>query len=206
VGGTYTLDGATGTNTGTVTVKNGGVIKSVATITGAGINTVEQGGTVYFNDGTGEPFIGTDSSAIFQLGANGKFSYNNDSYTVEGSVTLNDTDGVANDPPDVWIIGDEQVLTITRGGTLTIGTNAVLGLGHSNAATTAPVVGDLAGTGELPKIVFTDTGIGVFNWSSTYKYFYPNGGTTGGEPQLDTTYEWKANVNSTGNAGWEATS
>jgi hypothetical protein len=94
-GATYILKSdASGTNEGTVTVKAGGTIYSGApiAISGAGTNVVEGGGTVYFNDtGAGDPFIGsiTNGNAIFQVPAGSTFSYDNDKFIVDGSVTLN---------------------------------------------------------------------------------------------------------------------
>jgi hypothetical protein len=207
VEGVYTLDNVTGTNTGNVTVKDGGIIYSVASISGTGINTVEQGGKVYFNDGTGDPFVGSmsDATALFQLDTGGKLSYNNASYIVEGPVTLNDLDG-GTSTPEIWLNVDAQTLTIKKDGTLTLVANAVLGLGGSVSPDTAPVVGDLTGAGDHPPmIIFSSGSSGEFSYSSTHKYFYPNSSNTGNAPIAGKTYEWKDDVNGAG-PGWEATS
>jgi hypothetical protein len=206
VEGTYTIDAtATGTNTGTVTIGNGAKVEAGVgvSISGDGINIVEAGGTVIADGNATNPLVGasTDADAQIQL-TSGTFSYNNTSYVLKGVATV--TNFNISDT-DMWFNKETVVLTIHKDAELTVATSAEIGLGGSMDADSAPVVGDLTGSGSAaaPKITFTGTG--VFTGSSTYKYFYPNGSRTGGDPVSGKTYEWKADVNSTGNAGWEAT-
>ncbi|MDR2759212.1 MAG: hypothetical protein LBB78_07525, partial [Spirochaetaceae bacterium] len=197
----YVIDAAaTGTNTGSVTVKGTAVIWSGGHIDGNGTNTVEAGGTVYFNAaGTGTPFVGgSGSSAVFAV-TTGAFSYKNDSYIVQGDVTYN---GVWNDPIDEA----NQTLTIKKGGKLTIpgGGKALRLKSDSVSASAIPiVVGDLSGTGTVPQIVVTNNNGLYFDRLIDINCYI---GSTRETTNFVTagTYTWTADVGGAGIDGWKA--
>jgi hypothetical protein len=212
VTGTYTLgNGVTGTNNGTVTVKTGGTITNGTgvNIGGSGTNVVEVNGVVYFN-GESTPTIGGSSTSdvLFAL-IGGTFTYNNNGYILNGTATLKDKTSGAG-AADVFFNKGGTSLTIKKDAVLTLEPYAVFVLGGGfETYADIPLKGDLSGSGtNAPKIIMQSGSNAWYSTSSIYHYFYANnysgvaGSGLGVIPQA--TYEWEANVNSLGFAGWKA--
>jgi hypothetical protein len=202
VNGTYTLGaGVTGTNDGTVVIESGAVVRNGAgvNIGGTGTNIVKAGGTVYFNGDT-VAYIGNNNAAKFNL-TSGTFTYNNAGDVLEGTATHNDLDSTATWPPDVSISATDK-FTIKRDSVLTIPVNGVGILYGGTSAASAPLVGDLTGSGNLPQIVIS--GVLWYGTSNTYRYFFDNiSGPIPNNPVNDPipagTYNWDTTLN-----GWKA--
>jgi hypothetical protein len=195
VTGTYTLQNtAHGANTGTVTVKSGGQINSGAPISGNGINVVESGGKVSFND-TGSPLFIDNSTGLIKLSTSpaGKFSYGNGFYAVEaGEVTL---DGAA------LLDSQAEPLTIKAGAKLIIdGTNGDLTLRNSTAAN--PTLRGLDGA----QIEIESSGSITFaSGAGVEVNFYDSTGTQESSPPADDdTYTW-GTVPGESFSGWVGT-
>jgi hypothetical protein len=183
--GIYTLgDNVRGTNSGTVKIGATAKVYNGTNVNiSGGTNVVQAGGEVYFSGETVNPFVGSGSNATFQL-ASGEFSYNNGGYILAGVATLNVTTEIA----------APQKLIIKRAAELTVGSGVTLQM--TGTGTTAPVVGDLSGSGTAPQIVFTGTG----SFSTSYSNFYYSNSSEA--PVTGNTYTWTANADGLNTPGW----
>jgi hypothetical protein len=195
VSGTYELgNGVTGTNDGTVTVKSGGTIhnKVNVKIGGSGTNVVEAGGTVYFSDTV--LFVGSeDVDAVFQLGADATFSFDDSGFELDGVATLNTGN---NDAKTIFDLNaGAQALTLTAGSTLTVNDEKTLAITR---------IGDRSGPGVVgaPGARIVVTGILDVSGDSDNSNFYNNAGTTIITSQTATGFNWSANAGGRDVAGW----
>jgi hypothetical protein len=208
VAGALTLDGTTGTNTGTITVKSGGATTSLGAVdlTGAGLTVVEIGGQASREvaANTTVLFIGDDddADAVFQLtAASTKLSFNNDGYELDGTGTFNGLQGGYDGTvtyTGYWI-GADLTLTLTANSTLTVAAGSILGLGFEASGTVTPRALGAAGA----SIVATGT---IECEGARPQNFYPNGNTTAIAYPGSGTFNWNTDAGGSGVAGWKKSS
>jgi hypothetical protein len=138
-GGEYQfLATATGSSTGNVTIKSGGITKALGggNMDGTGFTVVKQGGKAYLGDALnalaliiGPTPTGQNDIPVIAL-TSGKLSLNNAGYELDGVATLNGLQAAGNSSYNVFMVGNtgdanERALTLKAGRVLTVpGTNS----------------------------------------------------------------------------------
>jgi hypothetical protein len=200
---------ASGTLSGTITVKNGGVFESKGDNPfkdGAnGLTLVESGGKAYWKGH--KLIVGSASdNAIFVLDDGGSFSFNNTSFVVAGKVAFK---GEANfngeGYPGMYVGSDSQLITLARGAEFTVDAFLSVASNQENGFT---LVGASSGAGAAPKIIVGSGGNVYFGDSHTAdSNFYPsNTNDAQAFTPAGTIYNWSAEAGGQNKPGWKAAS
>jgi hypothetical protein len=221
VSGTFKLGStASGTNTGTITVKNGGVSTSEGgALSGAAHTVVESGGQVYFWGGAPVLMVGgtADTTAILQL-TEGTLTTTAGSpslYVLDGTAQVNGIVGGYSDPSystkGFYAIQTGTKVTVKADSELTVAATTVLYLRAEDAqllegepgATIVFLEGAIL-WGPEPE----DFELNFYDAEGTIlapeydgylgKYVYPLA------DDADTTFAWDTNADGEGTAGWKA--
>jgi hypothetical protein len=225
-GGEYVLVAdATGSNEGTITVKDGGSTWSQdVDITGDGVNVIKKGGKAYLSGTTAATRLymigGDDVNAgealntvpiIWLESDDAKLTFNDTTYRLDGEATLN---GLSNGTDNAFSLNESQTLTIGENSTLTIPTretsgNTVFWLQATDGSSTPRVLGK-AGA----RIVLKPNSLISFNenneWVSgdlsgkSWNNFYSNSETKETANLLtNKTYVWSTTLGSSHDqSGW----
>jgi hypothetical protein len=225
VSGTFKLGAAaSGTNTGTITVKNGGVSTSEGgKLDGAARTVVESGGKVYFwNEQASAAVLmvggENDTTAILQL-TEGTFTTTAANepdpslYVLDGKAQVNGITHYYSDDPSystIWFYPIETKVTVKADSELTVAAKATLYLkvvddqllvGEPGAAIVfldgATLWGPDPSEVEL-NFYNADGALVPSNDNDHEKYAYPLGDDD------DITFAWDANAGGEGVAGWKA--
>jgi hypothetical protein len=202
-GGDLTLDGATGTNTGTITIEDDGATSGIGgtDIIGTGVTVVKKGGKAYLgaDENSKVLVISDDNSAVFQLtGNDATLSFNNAGYELDGVGTFNGITGGYDGTSahkGYWI-SLPQTLTLTASSKLTVAVGSILGLGSEASETVTPRALGAAGA----SIISNGT---IECQESRAQNFYPNNSETAEAYPGSGTFNWNETAGGTGKAGWK---